>query len=183
MLARRNILIILVVVLAVIWVITIARSSSTATIHYRGETIKLTKSYNDYASYKNDPDNIDPSETERVQRLVMTAPIAHSFPSRLDLFKATGEIQFPGYGAGSEGGPQADGSELLAIVIEVPRLEKDRYIVVRGRDGKYDVVDDFVDRELPVAFGIREENGFFVYSARGHDVFRRAVTAGTGHSQ
>ena len=45
-------------------------------IDYRGEKIKLTKAYADYAAYKNDPENIAPSETERVQRLVLGAPIS-----------------------------------------------------------------------------------------------------------
>jgi hypothetical protein len=52
-------------------------------IDYRGERIKLTKSYADFDDYKNDPENIDPSATERVQRLVLGAPIAKTFGSRL----------------------------------------------------------------------------------------------------
>ena len=58
-------------------------------IDYRGEKIKLTKAYADYDEYKNDPDNIDPSETERVQRLVLGAPIARTFGSRLEASKAS----------------------------------------------------------------------------------------------
>src|SRR5262245_46857241 len=38
-------------------------------VEYRGEKIKLSKYYSDYDSYKNDPDNIAPSETTRVQQL------------------------------------------------------------------------------------------------------------------
>jgi hypothetical protein len=61
----------------------------------RGEKIKLTKAYADYDDYKNDPENIDPSETERVQRLVLSAPIAKTYGSRLEASKAIGQIAFP----------------------------------------------------------------------------------------
>jgi len=36
--------------------------SSSNVIDYRGERIKLSKSYYDFDTYKNDPDNIDPSK-------------------------------------------------------------------------------------------------------------------------
>jgi hypothetical protein len=49
---------------------------ASSEIDYRGEKIKLSKPYRDYDEYKNDPDNIHPSETARVQGLVMSAPIA-----------------------------------------------------------------------------------------------------------
>ena len=82
-------------------------------IDYRGERIKLTKAYADYADYKNDPKNIDPSETERVQRMVLGALIAKTFGSRLEASKAIGQIAFPGYGSGGfVEQPQADGSVL-----------------------------------------------------------------------
>ena len=113
-------------------------------IDYRGERIKLTKSYTDYDAYKNDPQNIDPSETERVQRLVLSAPIARTFGSRIDASKAVGEIAFPGYGSGGfVEQPQADGSVLIGFSVEVPRAQKERYFVFQGRDGVYTLIDDF----------------------------------------
>jgi hypothetical protein len=143
-------------------------------MEYRGEKIKLSKHYTDFDAYKNAPHNIDPSENERVQRLVLRAPIARFFSNRPDLFRATGEIAFPGYGQGSGGGIQPDGSELLAVVTEIPRAEKDRYLVFRGRHNQYELIDDFVDREIVYPFGIREENGSYVYYSRGVvEAFRR----------
>jgi hypothetical protein len=75
--------------------------SGSDVMEYRGEKIKLSKHYTDFDEYKNDPNNIDPSENERVQRLVVRAPIERFFSNRLDLFRAAGEIAFPGYGQGS----------------------------------------------------------------------------------
>lgn len=145
-------------------------------IVYRGEKIKLSKSYDDFSTYKDDPDNIDPSETARVQTMVRVAPIAHSFSSRLDVFRSTGEIPFPGYGAGSGGGLQPDGSELLAVVIEIPRANQDRFIVFRGRNQRYELVDDFVHTEISYPFAIREQDGAYVYYGRqDKEVFRRPL--------
>jgi hypothetical protein len=93
-------------------------------IEYRGEKIKLSKNYYDFDLYKNDPDNIDQSETPRVQKLVMEAPISHSFPDRLSTFQATGNVNFPGYGSASGEGQEPDGSELLSIDVQIPRAEK-----------------------------------------------------------
>jgi hypothetical protein len=67
----------------VLWMIgTIGCERGSNEIDYRGEKIKLTKAYADYDAYKNDPENIHPSETERVQALVLGAPIAKTFGSR-----------------------------------------------------------------------------------------------------
>ena len=96
-------------------------------IDYRGEKIKLTKAYTDYDEYKNDPENIDPSETERVQRLVLAAPIAKTFGSRVEASKAIGQIAFPGYGSGGFiEQSQADGSVLMGFSVEIPRANKER---------------------------------------------------------
>jgi hypothetical protein len=114
-------------------------------IDYRGEKIKLTKAYANYADYKNDPENIDPSETERVQRLVLGAPIARTFASRLEASKAVGQIAFPGYGSGGfVEQSQADGSVLMGFSVEVPRAGKERYFVFQGKEGVYTLIDDFV---------------------------------------
>ena len=114
-------------------------------IDYRGERIKLSKVYASYDEYKNDPGNIDPSETERVQRLVLGAPIAQTFASRLEAAKAISHIAFPGYGSsGFVEQSQANGSVLMGFSVEVPRASKDRYFVFQGQDGVYTLVDDFV---------------------------------------
>jgi hypothetical protein len=114
-------------------------------IDYRGEKIKLTKAYTDYDEYKNDPENIDPSETERVQRLVLAAQIAKTFGSRLEASKAIGQFAFPGYASGGFiEQSQADGSVLMGFSVEIPRANKERYFVFQGRDGVYTLVDDFV---------------------------------------
>lgn len=150
------------------------RFNAVDEIEYRGQKIKLSKRYSDFSQYKNDPENILPSETARVQELVMEAPIANVFSTRLEVFQATQDIVFPGYGAGGGRGRQPDGSELIVVTIEIPRAEKNRYLVFQERNGQYERIDDFVDSELAEPIGIREENGFYIYTTRdGVEALRR----------
>lgn len=175
---KRWLILIAFVVLAALWWV---RNNRTDVAKYRGETIKLSKSYFDYDQYKNDPNNIDPTETKRVQALVITAPIAHSFASRLDVFRATQDIVFPGYGSGVAAGPQPGENELFAVTIEIPRANKDRFFVLRGRNGQYELIDDFVREEIPFPAGVREESGSYVFFDRaGKELFRRPATRRSG---
>jgi hypothetical protein len=129
-----------------LWMLgTIGCERRSNAIDYRGEKIKLTKAYADYAAYKNDPENIHPSETERVQALVLGAPIAKAFGSRLEAAKAIGQIVFPGYGGGGfVEQSQPDGTVLMGFSVEIPRASRTRYFVFQGKEGVYTLVDDFV---------------------------------------
>ena len=114
-------------------------------IEYRGEKIKLTKPYSDYDDYKNDPDNIAPSELPRVERLVCEAPINTSFADRWQMLLSISGLAFPGYGHWQFGDKtQADGSVLSGFGIEVPRADKARILVFRSRGKGFDLIDDFV---------------------------------------
>lgn len=140
---------------------------------YRGQRIKLSKAYGDFDEYKNDTNNILPSETERVQKLLIAAPIQHTFANRLDLFRAVGEITFPGYGTAGGGGHASDGSELLVATIEIPRAGKDRYLVFQKREGRYELIDDFVQAEASYPLEVRERDGMYVYLHGDRELFRR----------
>jgi hypothetical protein len=149
-------------------------------IDYRGEKIKLTKAYADYAAYKNDPENIHPSETERVQRLILSAPIAKTFGSRLEASKAIGQIAFPGYGSGGfVEQSQEDGSVLMGFSVEVPRANKERYFVFLGKDGVYTLVDDFVHPDTAGLFRsvTRRGNDLVFTSIDGKEALVRPYVA------
>src|ERR1700690_1844847 len=137
-----------------------------SSVDYRGEKIKLTRFYFDYDDYKNDPDNIDPSETARVQQLVSEAPIAHSFATRQDLGRAVFEIKFPGYAAGGFGDGKPD-SELVGFMIEIPRADKGRYFLFRKTPAGYVLLDDFLDSTMPGINRVEESGGNFIYSMDG----------------
>jgi hypothetical protein len=133
-------------------------------VDYRGEKIKLTKFYLDYDDYKNDSDNIDPSETARVQRMVSEAPIAHSFASRKAAVDAVFEVHFPGYAVGGFGDSIQQGEGALnGISIEIPRADKDRYFIFRNVHGSYVLVDDFINSGATAIQSVREDHGTLVY--------------------
>jgi len=114
-------------------------------ITYRGQDIKLTKTYEDFDVYKNDPDNIDPGEIDRVEKLMLDAPMGTRFEDRLQVAKAVVDVAFPGYGV--SGVPeigQSDGSTVWAHSVEIPRKDKERYFVFRTTGNGYELIDDFV---------------------------------------
>jgi hypothetical protein len=150
-----------VVLLAAAW--AVVRKMLPSSIEYRGQKIKLTKFYLDYDDYKNDPDNIDPAETDRVQQLVSDAPIAHSFASRKDAATAVFDVKFPGYGAGGFGPMRGNDQSLNGFVVEIPRTDKSRYFIFRNDRGRYLLVDDFVLADPWGIQSVREENGKLVY--------------------
>jgi hypothetical protein len=172
-------LLILIVAGLALYQFVFSENRSSNFVEYRGEKIKLSKCYPDFDVYKNDPNNIDQSETPRVQKLVTEAPIAHSFADRLSAFKATGDVQFPGYGSGSGEGQESDGSELLSIDVEIPRAEKNRYFLFRAREGGYELLDDFVEQEIVYPYQVRHEGGYYVFVTNSKpEVFRRQESHG-----
>jgi hypothetical protein len=130
---------------AIVWsVLALVGCAGSDEIEYRAERIKLSRSYDDYDEYKNDPDNIHPSERSRVQHLVKTAPVASSYPDQT-LYQSLGKLTFPGYGSGNLARTQqSDGTELLAYGIAIPGTEQDRYLVFRSSGLAFVLVDDFV---------------------------------------
>jgi hypothetical protein len=112
---------------------------------YRGEKIRLTKKYVDYDDYKNDPDNLAPSEIARVEQMMTQARIGPDFADRKEFVHQVMQIKFPGYGAW--GGPRVAAAERQFQVeaIEIPQLDKDRYFVAEMKPGgSLRMVDDFV---------------------------------------
>jgi|ERR1051326_415101 hypothetical protein len=170
---RRSISLVLILVISVVGWRIWGRFRAEDVIEYRGEQIKLSRAYQDFDEYKNDPNNILPSETGRVQSLLINAPIEHTFADRLTLFRAVGQIAFPGYGVGSGGGRSSEGNELLAVTIEIPRASNDRYLVFRDHGGRYELIDDFVNAEISYPFEVREQDSAYVYLQGGTERFRR----------
>jgi hypothetical protein len=152
-----------VVGLLVVWYFVSKKIPSH--IEYRGQQIKLSRFYLDYDEYKNDPDNIDPSETLRVQRLVMEAPIGASLATKKEIVHAAFAIKFPGYGVGGLSDGRNGENSLDGFSIEIPRTDKDRYVTFRLESGKYVLIDDFVGPGMPLLTRVRQENNTLVYSS------------------
>jgi len=115
------------------------------TIPYRGETFKMSKRYESYEDYKDDPNNLDTNELPRIEQVMTRARIPRSFPSDAALAEAVFDLAFPGYGCGGLGRfPQSDGSTCTLFSVEIPMRDKERYFVGRTATGRVYVVDDFV---------------------------------------
>lgn len=64
-------------------------------------------------------------------------------------------------------------SEVFAVLIEIPRADKERYLVFQQRNGRYDLIDDFVHDKVPYPAAIRAEDGAYVYYSQAKELFRR----------
>jgi hypothetical protein len=156
---------------------TVGRRHLPSDIEYQGEKIKLTKYYLSFEDYKDDPDNIDPSETKRVERLVTQTPIGHHFAGRKELARALVEVKFPGYGLGFAGKQTQPADKVLELSsVEIPKAERNRYLVFEEKNGSFSLIDDFVAPSAPEIMQVRQENGILVYSTRsGQRVLTRPV--------
>jgi hypothetical protein len=150
-------------------------------VEYRGEKIHLRRPYDDYDDYKSDPDNLDPSEIERVGKLVAGAPLKRSYRGREAMLRAVFGLEFPGYGITSFGrSKQADDSLLEAFAIEIPRASRNRYVIFRGVHDRYTLLDDFVASNDQDILRVRASDGQLVYSTlQGKDVLTRPITVGS----
>jgi hypothetical protein len=115
-------------------------------MEYQGQQFKMRKAYATYEDYKDDPDNLDTNELDRIEQAVISAQIPTSFKTRREFIHALFELEFPGYGVGSigESVQTDDGSTLDVESVEIPQRDKNRYIVAREFAGQLTVVDDFV---------------------------------------
>jgi hypothetical protein len=135
-------------------------AASEDEIDYLGESIPLSKVYDDYDDYKDDPDNLPPESVARVEKLLTGAKLAESYKSRAELVHAVTELQFPGYGLMQLGErPMPDGSRLAAYAIEIPKAGKERFVVYRGRGDEYVLEDDFIESEDRGIGQVRDGDG------------------------
>lgn len=140
-------------------------SAPPDSIEFRGEQFKLTKAYSDYDDYKNDPNNIDPSENAHVERAVTQPKVSPGALTRAEMVREVFDLKFPGYGITAFGEkPQPDGTILAAFSVEIPRADKDRMLVFRGRGAMYRLIDDFVCSSKDGIMQVRREDGHLVYS-------------------
>jgi len=171
-------------------IIDLDRAADFDTIEYRGHDYKLTRKYKSFTQYKNDPDNLALGQEEAIARAVAGAPIKPTYTNSFDLINDITAVQFPGYGITFFGGKaKADGKQLSAFAIEIPRAEKDRILVFRVplepksdspqdvlAGGPCDLLDDFVAPVDSRIMYVDEEAGQLVYRrADGTEVMSRPM--------
>lgn len=121
--------------------------SKGRTIKYRGEEFKMSKAFGSYEDYKDSAYNLETNELARIEKAITNAPIPTILQSRVELARAVLKLRFPGYGCGGRGSyGQPDGSTCDVYSVEIPMLNRERYIVGRTSGQQVTVVDDFVIR-------------------------------------
>jgi hypothetical protein len=120
--------------------------AGTNTIDYQGQQFKMSRAYLSYEDYKDDPNNLDTNELDRIEQAMEGAEVPASFHSRKEFIDAIFDVKFPGYGLGGigEAAKTDDGSTLEVASVEIPQRDKDRFFVVREAGGQLNLVDDFV---------------------------------------
>lgn len=147
------------------------------TITYQGQQFKTRLSYASYDDYKDDPNNLDTNELGRIEQTMESVKVPASFKDRKALFDFMAEIEFPGYGWGSDTTSVQidDGSALDVESFEIPQAGKDRVIVVRESGGSLKLVDDFVYKtgDTNSISRIRLENHELQYFDTAGRLFRK----------
>lgn len=100
-------------------------------VNYRGETIRLAKTYPDFDAYKDDPQNLSVEEIPRVASLVKTAPVQQRSTSREEAQDASLKLMFPGYGFSM----LALDRPIALYAIEIPQMNEERYLAYENKGG------------------------------------------------
>jgi len=143
---KRNALALLAVAVIAAFYLVRNLGGRSGTIDYGGQTFKTAKKYWSYEDYKDEPNNLDTNELIRIERLMTESSLPSSFNSREEFIHAMFKLKFPGYGLGGIG-EQAqtdDGSRITIESVEIPRRDKERYVVVRESGERLILLDDFV---------------------------------------
>lgn len=141
-----------------------AQADPAAVIDYRGEEIGLTKRYDDFDEFKNDPNNIAPEEYGRVRKLVETAPVPEHCANGREVLEAASDLWFPGYGSNGIGEFHAtDPFRVIGEAIEIPHAGASRVVIYLRDDRGYRLVDDTVLPEPPLIAQVTVRDGKVTY--------------------
>lgn len=108
-------------------------------VAYLGEEIPLQRTYLDFDEYKGDENNLPTEQIPKVARLVRSAPIASSYPSRDAAFQALFDLMFPGYGFSA----MNLGEPIALFAIEIPRMNEQRYLAFTQKGSAWVLIEDF----------------------------------------
>jgi hypothetical protein len=117
------------------------------TVPYQGQEFKMRKVYPTYEDYKDDRNNLDTNELDRIEQSIVSAKVPESFANQQELFHfLLGNLKFPGYGMGGIGdhAKADDGTSLLVETVEIPQRQKDRVLTFSQSGEQLKLVDDFV---------------------------------------
>jgi len=126
-----------------------------------------------------DTGGLEPPDRALGERDFFQMPVATTYPSGEQLTRAMFNLKSPAAGLTAFGEKaQPDGSVLTGFSVEVPRSQKARLLVFRGRNGAYVLLDDFMAPGEPQVMQVVERDGSLIYSTlEGQQVFVRPIAA------
>jgi hypothetical protein len=159
-----------------------ASADPVAVIDYRGEPVRLSKRYDDFDVYKNDPNNIAVEERDRARKLVETAPVPSHCANRDEVFQVLSDLVFPGYGEGGLGERHAaDPFRVIGGTIEIPGTETGRAVVYLQDGHGYRLGDDAVLPEPPLVGEALVHDGKVTYrTLDGNVIAERPIRGDSG---
>lgn len=155
------------------------QEGSADTIDYQGQHFKMRMAYESYEDYKDDPNNLNTNELDRIEQTMVAAKIPTSFKDQNEFSHTVlFDLKFPGYGAalGLESKTD-DGSKIEAASVEIPQRDKERYFVLRDRHGRLNLVDDFVFGTATnmIARVKLEKNTLIYYDEKGNKLREKSL--------
>lgn len=147
---------------------------SRPTLDYDGQPVELSESYDDYDTYKNDPNNL--KDKEHAANLVRTRSVPTELASRDALRELMFDLKFPGYGLAS--GIGAKRGTFYGFGVELPGTYQYRIVIYEQSDGAYRLVDDFVTDKL-IADVTRHGTQLQYVDFQGRTVVERSPKSGS----
>jgi hypothetical protein len=146
------------------------------TVEYMGEEILLSRTYQHYVDYRDDPNRIATSERARVASLVSRAqPVVTTFRSFEELNSAFYALMFPAFGLSL--GP-LDGP-LCLVSLEIPYSGQEKVFALDKLERGWVLVDQFVSstENGTIESAQRTKEGILYRKESGETVHRNVKPA------
>lgn len=115
-------------------------------VEWRGEKFKLKHKYLDYEEYKDDSEQLDPGEVERLKHFMLAISVPKVASSETDLRQSLRQMRFPGFGSSYAGAVKDEhGNRYILNEYEIPHKGEQRTLLYRvENDGACRLVLDGV---------------------------------------
>ena len=101
-------------------------------VEWRGEKFKLKQKYLDYEEYKDDTNQLAPSEIERVKKFMLAISVPKVASSETDLRQSLRQMRFPGFGSSYAGAVKDErGNRYILNEYEIPQKQEQRTLLYR----------------------------------------------------
>jgi len=122
-------------------------------IDYLGMRFDLPRAYASYEAFRDDPNNLGPTNLARIQAMAETHRLPEVFASTEAFGKQAFELKVPGYGLANLRVDAPDPKPML-IAVEIPGTVRWRFLLAAGEPGSVRVIDDFIHEGKPITSAV-----------------------------